>query len=293
MLQAAIPTGSCVNEPLLCDATPVADLPIMVAQRRGKPAAARTSDSALRVTPLSDFAWSGLRGLPRTRRDHVVVWVRAGAAVVQLPRRSVEAGAGSLQYLPAGTAFAFNPALEAAGTVILIPRDFPVGALPRSPAHVQLPPDSASLLEGSIAALAGASLSRSACAEPLDRIMTMVRQPVASPVAASPAEGSTLAARFASLAARQLGSGSTIGDMADILGCTAATLDRACRSLHGTTALDLLAQLRLAHAQKLLRTTRCPLRLIAHQAGFSSEAHLGRALAAAHRQLATSICVSD
>lgn len=293
MLHTAIPTGSCVNEPLLCDPTPVANLPIMAAQLRGKPAAVRTSDSALRVMQLSDFAWSGLRGLPRTRRDHVVVWVRAGAAVLQLPRRSLDAGAGSLQYLPAGTAFAFNPAPEAGGAVILIPRDFPAGALPRTPAHVQLPLDSASLLEGSIAALAGASLSRSASVEPLDRIMKMVRQPVASPVVALPAEGGTLAVRFASLAARQLGSGSTIGDMAGTLGCTAAVLDRACRSLHGITALDLLAQLRLAHAQKLLRTTRCPLRLIAHHAGFSSEAHLSRALAEAHRQLTASTCVRN
>lgn len=298
MLHTAIPTGSCVNEPLLCDSTPVPRLPNLPPPRRRKAAAARPVNPALRLLPLSDFAWAGPRGLPRTRGDHVLIWVRSGAAALHLPRRDLDAGAGSLLCLPAGTAFAFGAAQDAAGTAILVTRDIAAGTLPGAPAQMQLPPDSAALVEGRIAALADAAagappLSRSVIAGLLGGIVQIVRQPVAAPGAAASAEDDTLAARFASLARRQLGSGRTIGEMAGTLGCTSAVLDRACRSRHGMTALDLLAQLRLAHARKLLHTTRCPLRLIAHEAGFSSEAHLSRALAAAHRQLAATSCGVD
>ena len=83
--------------------------------------------------------------------------------------------------------------------------------------------------------------------------------------------------RFMALAGARLGSGHTVGELAEALGVTAATLDRACRKARGRRAIDLIHDLRFETALTLLRTTRTSQAEIAQDLGFTSLAHFIRA----------------
>ncbi|HRO15209.1 MAG TPA: helix-turn-helix transcriptional regulator, partial [Paracoccus sp. (in: a-proteobacteria)] len=104
--------------------------------------------------------------------------------------------------------------------------------------------------------------------------------------AARPGEGRAdgahaLVADYLDLAARELGRGRTVADLAEALGTTAAHLDRACRQQRGRSALDLLYDLRLERAQRMLRTGNRSLSRIADDLGFTGVAHLNRMFMAA------------
>lgn len=87
--------------------------------------------------------------------------------------------------------------------------------------------------------------------------------------------------RFLALAGGQLGRGQTVADLADAMGITTATLDRACHAARGRRAVDLLNDLRLERAARLLRESRQSPTQIAHDLGYSSLGHFTRAFAAA------------
>ncbi|MDO5706852.1 MAG: hypothetical protein Q4G49_17505, partial [Paracoccus sp. (in: a-proteobacteria)] len=81
--------------------------------------------SGLRLLPLEGFIW-GARTTPpqpRTRVDHVLIWVISGALQLDFPRRRLILGPGAVQFLPVGTAFATLPLGQARGHVLLIGRD--------------------------------------------------------------------------------------------------------------------------------------------------------------------------
>lgn len=81
--------------------------------------------SGLRLLPLESFIW-GSRGQPprpRTRPDHILIWVTAGQMHLDFPRDHHLMGADTIRVVPAGTAFAAVPQPGLAGHALLIAPD--------------------------------------------------------------------------------------------------------------------------------------------------------------------------
>lgn len=286
--------------PILAEAaSPVAAAPAVNAWgiREGRPgrAAGPLPDArwslagtapGLRLLPLAGFGWSGPRGLPRTRGDHVLVWMTEGAASLRLPRG--EGPAPALLFLPAGTAFALHPAPGAEGTVLLVGRDLAARARTQLPSSsVDATPDiaEAEALHAALSTLAAEArredpLARPAQEEALGRVALHLARIAARDATERPRQD-PLVQRFLALATREIPAGRTLEELAAALGCTAADLDQACRARRGRPALDLFAEVNLGRAVDLLATTERPLTEIAHGCGFATAAQLGRAVLAA------------
>ena len=85
-----------------------------------------------------------------------------------------------------------------------------------------------------------------------------------APAPARPGSGDrALFESFVELAGREMGRGRTLSDLAEALGATASALDTACRRQRGRSALEVLYDLRLDRARRLLSDAATPLSAIA------------------------------
>lgn len=246
--------------------------------------------SGLRLLPAEGFLWGkpGPVPTPRTRGDHTLIWVQEGALRLGFPRGDRVHGAGSLHFIPAGTAFSALPLKELRGHVALISPDIAEAAAAELPNRVtqgRLAQGDADILEMGLHGLANeargqdaASRAAAAChlgliAVRLHRIASeSLPTPSANPDPARP-----LVDRFAELAGREYGRGRTIADLAEALGSDVASLDRACQEARGQSALELIYALRHDRAAELLRDPSRPIGGIAQQLGYASLAHFNRA----------------
>ncbi|TGN47149.1 AraC family transcriptional regulator, partial [Paracoccus liaowanqingii] len=259
----------------------------------------------LRLLPLAAFAWGGsgsARGssptLPRTRPDHLLIWVVTGRMRLHIARQAVEMRPGSLRFLPAGTAFAALPLPGAEGHVLTISPDLSHGldpALPRqvTAGHVGAAGDALLVTLRDLADEAARASDRRALACHLTllslRLSRLDPEPDRSPAdlqaaarnAAPPHPDRPLVERFLALAAVELGHCRSLAGLAQDLGTTLTVLDRACLAARGRRAVDLLHGLRLDRAAELLRHTDCPPARIAQDLGYASHAHLTRAFVTA------------
>lgn len=238
----------------------------------------------LRLLPIGGFVWSGPHDTPRTRSDHVLIWMTAGTATLRLPR-SAKAVSGVL-FLPAGTAFALQPSPGAEGGVLLLNRDLAERAARPFPSAV-VEAEGGAEDAGTRSAIAALAAEAQRPQPPgrgdLDACLGQVALALTRMAdACHPREArDSLAERFVALAARELPHGRTLEDIAAMLGCTADALDAACLARHGKTAPALFAGLRLGRAVDLLAATDRPLPGIARETGFSDVDDLRRAVLAA------------
>lgn len=254
----------------------------------------RLPDAGLRMLPLSSFVWggAGLRGqgrAARVRGDHCLIRVTGGAIRVILPSGAVDHGPGSVIFIPAGTAFATLPQRGAAGQVLLMPRDMAAHRGVPLPATMVVGAGASDAFSADLAALAAHASDPVAAATAACRIelisaelQRMATRPDPAPAPALPgAEARALVAAFLELAGRELGRGRTLADLAEALGTTAAGLEDACRRHRGRGALDLIYDLRLDRARRLLAEGGRNLGQIATELGFTGIAHLNRVFVAA------------
>ncbi|MDO5614227.1 MAG: AraC family transcriptional regulator [Paracoccus sp. (in: a-proteobacteria)] len=247
----------------------------------------------LRLLPLEGFIW-GARSTPpqpRTRVDHVLIWVTGGALQLDFPRRRLILGPGSVQFLPVGTGFATLPLGQARGHVLLIGPDLCTDLTPALPGHPVLGSigDNAHALQVTLSDLAVEAArdttdARAAVtchlgllAVRLSRLDPPMRQPAAL---THSLPNLPLVDRFMQLAAAELGGGRTVGELAEAMGVSTATLDRACRQTRGRRAIELIHDLRHETAVHLLRDTPQPLAEIARDLGYTGLAHFTRAFVA-------------
>ena len=247
----------------------------------------------LRLLPLEGFVW-GARStppLPRTRPDHVLIWVTAGGLQLDFPRRRMILNPGTVQFLPAGTAFATLPLGPARGHVLLVGTGLCRGISPPLPAQPVLGSigDGAAALSVTLSDLAQESArnardSAAAIACHLGllavRLARLGTPPPRPPAPMQVAPNLPLVNSFLKLAGDRLGKGDTVGDLAESLGVSATTLDRACLRARGRRAIDLIHDLRHETAVDLLRDTTRPLAGIARELGYTSIAHFTRAFVA-------------
>lgn len=236
----------------------------------------------LRLLPAEAFHWAGSRGLPRTRGDHALILLTAGAARLRLPR--AEAAAAPLLFLPAGTAFTWQPEPGAEGAVLLVGRDFAAAATAPLPSRLfEAAPSAAEAeaLQADLAALAAGMQREDAGARQtlearLGRLAQRLRRIMGDEAGADP-----LADRFLALAAREMPRRRSLPELASALGCTLARLDRACLARHGSRAAELMQTLQVGRAVELLAVTSRSVELIARDAGFAEASHMSLALTAA------------
>ena len=138
-----------VNAPFIAEASgQSADLPpISPVRESSMPAALRPGlpegrpigrQNGMRVLPLGAFVWGSRASppQPRTRPDHVLIWVTKGQLALDFPRDRVALQAGDLRFIPAGTAFAAAPGIGTQGHVALISTRLALQANPPLPDRV-------------------------------------------------------------------------------------------------------------------------------------------------------------
>ena len=248
------------------------------------------SQSGLRLIPAEGFAWGHgtTSARPRTRGDHVLIWITRGGAALDWPRRRQPLAAGSVSYIPTGTAFAFRPLGRAAGHVLLIAPHLAQRLDPALPAGATTGAigDAAPLLHATLQGLAdeiGNPGSGSTAAIQLHLGLLAVRLARLTPQADAARQRPAaipdlpLIDRFLTLAEAELGKGRTISDLAAMLDTSAAALDHACQTAHGKRAIQMIHDLRFDRALAALRRgDRAPAD-IARDLGYASQAHLTRA----------------
>lgn len=244
----------------------------------------------VRVLPIGAFVWGGsTRGpMPRTRPDHVLLWLVRGEVRLDFPRDRIGMQAGDLRYVPAGTAFAAVPDAAAQGHVVLIGTRLADKALPA------LPDRGLSTRVGCHAARLGATLTelsvkgaptdaRALCClvSLLSLRLDHLSQGNECARSAPALPDRPLVDRFLDLARQGLGRSTTVADMAAELDSTLAQLDQACLAAHRKRAIDLIHDMQLECAVRLLRESMQPVHRIAADLGYSSHAHFVRAFVAA------------
>lgn len=91
-----------------------------------------------------------------------------------------------------------------------------------------------------------------------------------------PKAAQRLVRRFCDLAAKNVGSGKTMADFAQLLGVTPTHLTRVCKELAGMTAADILVQALLHEARQQLVTSERSFKAISEDLGFGSPAYFTR-----------------
>ena len=253
----------------------------------------------LRVAPLASFWWggTGVTRRPRVRSDHVLMLVDQGGVRIDLPRSGQSCGAGQLVFVPAGSAFAVQPAADAQGAVLRIPSALTRDLTPALPTQLL-----AGHFSADLRAELGAHLSaiqrdgglpvasaRQAADARLRLLSILLQradlfsQPQDTRTSVTPLKnGSKRIMRDCiDLAGRELGRGRTLSDLAQAIGVNRVDLDAACQAQRGQTALEMLYDLRFEGAMALLRGTHDSLGSIATRMGYTGVAHLNRAFVAA------------
>ena len=255
--------------------------------RLQKPRAGRLA--GLRLLPLDGFVWAGRDGQPRTRPDHVMIWVSRGRMQVNLPRRRRVLRDGDLWLIPAGTAFACQPQPGSVGHVALIPPQL------ASQADPALPKDGMRAFVGHHAALLLASLRELTACDPAGPIarhwagMNLLSQRLAAlephrprlQMMPSPPPDRGLVERFVARIVKGIGDCASVADIAREMGSTMTALDNACIAARGRRAVEVVGQVRLEQAVHLLRNSQTTPARIAVALGYSSHAHFTRAFVAA------------
>ena len=251
----------------------------------------RLPESGLRVLPLDSFVWGGATGAGglrrgRTRGDHCLIRVTAGTMRIVLPSGAVDHGAGSVVFIPAGTAFAAEPQRGVRGQVLLMARQ--MAERLSLPSRIVVGAGVSDAFSADLAALATRAhdpIAAATAACRVELIATSLERLAARPRPTQPGlpgrDSHALVQAYLELAGREMGRGRTIADLADALGTTAAGLDEACRKHRGCSALDLLYELRLDRARSMLADPRHNLPQIAEELGFTGPAHMNRVFMAA------------
>lgn len=251
-------------------------------------------DGGVRLVPLDSFVWGGRpaaggRRCGRTRGDHCLIRVVDGTMRIILPNGAVDHGAGSVVFIPAGTAFATDPLPGVSGQVLLMRRDTAGRLDVTLPNRIVVDSGAGDAISADLGALAARfrdpiATATAACG--VELIAASLHRMAARPDTDDgglrrPPDSRALVAEFCELAGREMGRGRTLSDLAEALGTTAGGLDDACRRHRGCSALDLIYRLRTERAVTQLRETSRPIADIAIELGFSSLAHMIRCFVAA------------
>lgn len=284
------------------DLAPPAPLPanIALSPAATRPYAARpeTLGEAMRLRPLSGFSWGGAaRGIggaaaPRVSPVHLLIWLGGGSLRIELPRLHHMQREGELAFIPAGTAFALWQGPMAEGEVLSIPPAVQRRLSVRLPSEMILGrprnPDLVALrrIMVQLPQVELSAATRRSVIEQFTLItLTLSRLEPEHPDQHHPTDdlrrARPLTERYLALARRDLGRGLTIADLAQALGVTTAVLDRACRCCRGRSALELLYDLRLERAVKMLAAQSQSPAEIAIELGYVSLGHMNRAFVAA------------
>lgn len=252
--------------------------------------------ASLRLLPLGAFLWgtNDSPPHPRTRPEHVLIWVTQGGLALRWPKSRALLRPGDLRYIPSGTAFATLPGAETQGHVLLLPPDLAQGLDPALPTQGlagrvghQAEPLFFALQD--LMAEAARDVAETARRKALRQHLSMLAlrlQRLDPPAETGLAPGPVCADHalvegFLAEVAPDPGRQVTLAELAAQMGTNLTTLDRACLATRGRRAIDLLHGLRLDRAAELLRHSDLPAHRISQMLGYTSLAHFTRAFVAA------------
>ncbi|WP_304615949.1 helix-turn-helix transcriptional regulator [Paracoccus sp. (in: a-proteobacteria)] len=252
--------------------------------------------ASLRLLPLGAFLWgtNDSPPQPRTRPEHVLIWVTQGGLALRWPGSRALLRPGDLRYIPSGTAFAALPGVETQGHVLLLPHDLVRGLDPGLPAQglagrvgQQAEPLSFALQD--LMAEAARDVTEPARSKALRQHLSLLAlrlqrldPPAETGLDPGPASADhALVERFLAEIAPDPGRQVTLAELAAQMGTSLTALDRACLAARGRRAIDLLHGLRLDRAAEMLRHSELPVHRISQMLGYSSLAHFTRAFVAA------------
>ena len=236
------------------------------------------------IQPLTRYLGGGgwRLGLQHQNADHLLIRLTRGGgqAIVQANRHSLSAS--STLFLPAGTLFSLAPAPQSLGTVLRLPPGAEI-ELPEA-AHVLRTPnmqDQAALTR-LIEAMqreqdsGGAFHGAAARAQATLVAIWLRRAILEQPPRPAPGADARLAAAFAGIVAREARIDRPMAAYAEALGVSATHLSRCCKSASGRSAAEILTEVSLHGARRLLADTGLPVGRIAAHLGFRSAAYFSR-----------------
>lgn len=286
---------------------------VSLSPQASRPYAAHPSRTggAITLHALEGFTWGQVGGQieghtrrkgqapsyqPRICSDHVLIYLTAGSLRLKLPRIDRLLQAGSVTFIPAGTAFALGDLASKSGVAlfmsgVMIQR---IGAvLPKKVISGPPCPSDAPAIAFSIDEL-GRILKLQSKAPVMDGLLAQLTNRLAmalarikddlSPPSTPPdfqLRARMLVGRYIRLIQRDIELAPTLADLAQGLGVTAGILDRSCRYARGCSALDLLYAIRLERAVHALRHGGDSIATIAGRLGYAGPSHLNRAFMAA------------
>lgn len=246
-----------------------------------------------RLLPLASFAWGSRdnHSRPRTNPDHVLLWITAGELRLDFPRRQHVLPQGSIQFIPAGTAFAALP-LRAEGVALLLAPSILPESEPSFPSQALAGSvgESATALSALFTEIEAEAARHDPDIPALHRSLHGIAQHLArlEPVRKSDTRGAptgdeqnSLVERFLLAATGHLQNGRTVAEIAAELGTNTGSLDRACRSTYGKRAIEMMNDLRLQQAIEMLGNCNIGAARIAQKLGYTSLAHFTRAFVSA------------
>lgn len=300
---SVIPEGRALDKlqhhpaiPRLTDAAASAVPKILATASRPYAQRPLARQSGLRLLPLAGFIW-GSRAKPpqpRTRADHLLIWVTAGQLHVNFPRQQHVMPQDSVRYIPAGTAFAAWPVSGTEGYALLLAPTLLNDVDPAFPRHplTGSAGESGDALIATLKELADESVKPNSdkAVHCLLGVLAL-RLARLEPARAAPAikrmaneAQRPLVERFTALAMEQLQHGPTIADLAADLGTSTAALDQACQNARGKRAIEILHEVRLQRAVEMLRGKERDPAQIAKDLGYTSHAHFTRSFVEATGQ---------
>lgn len=234
--------------------------------------------------------------IPAHRHEglHQFQWLRSGSSEVVLAGQPRHAAAPAAFLVPPGCVHAFEYAPDSTGLQVTVPTVMLQRAFADAPAlaarlvqpqvmtHEMIGQDGASLAAHFEAIAAEFDRSEPGRIEALQAHAVLLatwflRRPgAAAPEERSQALRDTLVQRFRALLELHLRRQHGLPFYAESLNVTPDHLSRACRSVTGQSALDLLHERLMVEARRLLAYTGAAVGEVAHELGFADAAYFSR-----------------
>lgn len=239
---------------------------------------------AVDVMTLAQFGQNEpwLRGLVHVQQGGLLLWVTRGQGVIHMHGQRRGFSANNAIYIPPTHLWAVEFGRQTLGQAVSVPVDLAF-AFPKTEQLLRIQDGlSQSELTGLIEDMRReiqqdrTFLQDALAAQSALLGIWLRRQIENQETPAKPKAAQKLVRRFCDLAARNVGSGQSMADLADLLGVTPTHLTRVCKQTAGITAADILVQSLVHEARMRLANSDASFKAISEQLGFGSAAYFTR-----------------
>lgn len=222
------------------------------------------------------------RGLVHVQRGGMLLWVTRGQGVVHMHGQRRGFSTNNAIYIPPNHLLAVDFGRQTLGQAVAVPSALAT-AFPKTEYLLRIQDGlSQSELTGLIEDMRREIqqdrpfLQDALAAQSALLGIWLRRQIERQEAPAKPKAAQRLVRRFCDLVAKNIGSGKSMADYAEILNVTPTHLTRVCKETAGLTAADILVQSQLHEARTRLATSGTSFKAISKELGFGSPAYFTR-----------------